>query len=376
MKHILSLALTTFTISLFAQSKPEVLSAWYGVEGNAAAVTQKLKEVVDKYGFIVIPADMWHFYGFDPVPGVHKMTGLHIRHDGKEMHLRAKEGVRFLFPANADQSKAQQALNDVTKSMPPTKLQLTDTAYVVKRLKQNMTPLRQAVTNGDLEKVKELLNAGANPNEDMNGFKPLHLIVPGRLPIQWKNEPEAARGELNRIRIILKEMTPERVDIFTQIIKHLIAAGADPNATYPETIESFYRQSVQNLTPLETLARYDLHSWRTPEWSDFQKLLLVPFAKALIESGASLNKEIVDFACLHHASLPLCNFFKTELEKKSAISQKKLEFAAMDQEDLQAYTALLNIRRKKALAANDTNTVAQIDAELAIINEVMKEKGQ
>ena len=123
MKHILSLALVTSAISLFAQSKPEVLSAWYGVEGNAAAVTQKLKEVVDKYGFIVIPADMWHFYGFDPVPGVHKMTGLHVRHDGKEMHLRAKEGVPFLFPANVDQSKAQQALWDIQRQHITTNMQ-------------------------------------------------------------------------------------------------------------------------------------------------------------------------------------------------------------------------------------------------------------
>ena len=105
-----------------AQTKNiEIINAWYGDDAKnaqatyatASKVVPKIKEALNKYGFIAIPKEMHSFYGFDPLPNVPKKTAIHIRYNGKEEHLRADEGKDFIFPANTDQSKAHQALQEL-----------------------------------------------------------------------------------------------------------------------------------------------------------------------------------------------------------------------------------------------------------------------
>ena len=131
MKNIIKVSVFSFIfLSFFAQSmqsKPEVLYAWYGNddpkympnnEKTAQQVVNKLRSIVDKYGFIAIPADQHKFYGFDPIPNVKKTTAIHIRHLGKEIgNLRAPEGIDFVYPTNTDKNLVQKAFQEIKATL-------------------------------------------------------------------------------------------------------------------------------------------------------------------------------------------------------------------------------------------------------------------
>ena len=138
MKNIIKVSIFSFiVISNFIhgmQSKPEIIYAWYGNddpkymannEKTAQQVINKLRSIVDKYGFIAMPADQHKFYGFDPLPNVKKTTAIHVRYNGKEQHLRAAEGTDFVYPTNTDPNLAQKAFQEIkatlTTAAEPTK---------------------------------------------------------------------------------------------------------------------------------------------------------------------------------------------------------------------------------------------------------------
>ena len=132
----------SFAMQPTAQTKNiEIINAWYGDDAKnaqatyatSASVVPKLREVVNKYGFIAIPAQMHTFYGFDPLPNVAKKTAIHIRYNGKEEHLRAQEGKDFVFPANIDQTKVQQALKELTGTLSPISQTVNPTSGVTTR---------------------------------------------------------------------------------------------------------------------------------------------------------------------------------------------------------------------------------------------------
>ena len=130
MKNILKVSVFSLVfLSFFAhsmQSKPEIVYAWYGSDGQqymptnektANQVVNKLRSIVDKYGFVAIPADQNRFYGFDPLPNVKKTTAIHVRYNGKEQHLRAAEGTDFVYPTNTDKNLAQKAFQEIKATL-------------------------------------------------------------------------------------------------------------------------------------------------------------------------------------------------------------------------------------------------------------------
>lgn len=79
-------------------------------------VIAKLRAVVQKYGFLAIPADMNSFYGFDPLPGTVKTTAIDATDlvtGQRKIDYRAPENQDFLLPQNIDQAKVQQALSEL-----------------------------------------------------------------------------------------------------------------------------------------------------------------------------------------------------------------------------------------------------------------------
>ena len=158
-------------LSFFAQSmqsKPEIIFAWYGNddpkymptnEKTAAHVVNKLRSIVDKYGFIAIPADQHKFYGFDPIPNVKKTTAIHIRHLGKEIgNLRASEGVDFVYPTNTNKNLVQNAFQEI-------KAQLT-TASI---------PVIGQTKSSQQANVKSTLNSKSTINDLENLFPDICL---------------------------------------------------------------------------------------------------------------------------------------------------------------------------------------------------------
>ena len=118
-------------------AKIEVVNAWYGVDdpkysstnpSTSSKIVPQLRAIVNNYGFLVIPADQQKLYGFDPIPNVKKVTGLHLKENGNEQHLRATEGVDFIYPINTDPAQSQRALQEIkTKGAPAAPPSSSDT---------------------------------------------------------------------------------------------------------------------------------------------------------------------------------------------------------------------------------------------------------
>jgi len=88
----------------FIWPQVEVIAAWYGVEhdasthNNGGQVVPKLRDSLVHHHRITVPGNMNAFFGFDPAHGKPKVLAIHVRHNGKDEHLRAPEGKDFHFP--------------------------------------------------------------------------------------------------------------------------------------------------------------------------------------------------------------------------------------------------------------------------------------
>ncbi|CUF80021.1 membrane-associated protein, putative [Bodo saltans] len=95
----------------------EIIYAWYGVNGGICGdgngvVQQRLRQnVAQNGGRLVLDGDLLGMFGFDPVPGVQKQAGIHVRYHGMDLHLRATEGEPFHFPAKGENVNFEQHHN-------------------------------------------------------------------------------------------------------------------------------------------------------------------------------------------------------------------------------------------------------------------------
>jgi uncharacterized RmlC-like cupin family protein len=101
----------------------EVLGAWYGVETGTpeqarktheteGVVLRTLKEQAARNGgFLALNGSHHVLFGTDPLPGVPKVVGIHVRgQSGGENHLRVKDGQQLIYPPNVPPELAQYAL--------------------------------------------------------------------------------------------------------------------------------------------------------------------------------------------------------------------------------------------------------------------------
>ena len=157
----------------------EVINAWYGDDtknaqatyATSASVVPKLREIVNKYGFIAIPAQMHTFYGFDPLPNVQKKTAIHIRSNGKEEHLRAEEGKDFIFPSTTDPVKVQQALSELKNTLVATPTQKAAPGVPP----TDAEKLKTAIFVGDFTLAKNLIEKGAHIGAERPPLTLIHM---------------------------------------------------------------------------------------------------------------------------------------------------------------------------------------------------------
>lgn len=106
------LAALRFELALM-KSRIEVVSAWYGLDnGERADVTLALKQFLERNGFIAISPNTNKFFVIDPVPGFVKVSEVHIRQNGRDMHLRTPEGELFVYPPHIEPTRVNQAISE------------------------------------------------------------------------------------------------------------------------------------------------------------------------------------------------------------------------------------------------------------------------
>ena len=103
----------------------------------------------------------------------------------------------------------------------------------MKTANPNMTALILAVENGHFQLASELLSAGADPNDDQCGYTALHAITWVRKPLRGDGDPPPiGSGDMNSL----------------QLVRQLVAKGADVNARHRKYHSSGYRLNRTDAT--------------------------------------------------------------------------------------------------------------------------------
>ena len=246
----------SFAIQTAAQAQNiEVINAWYGDDtknaqasyATSSKIVPKLKEVLNKYGFIAIPAQMHTFYGIDPLPNIPKKTAIHIRYNGKEEHLRAPEGTDFIFPSNVDSALAQKALQEIKASLPATFAPKIDGRPPAVTDAQKLS--RAIGEDGDFNLARQLIEKGVK----IEG-PPLTRIHGGI-----------------RSDAVKKETVPARL----AFAEYLIEKGYDINQPGHEPLVTLAHKIVMGFTQLDM---------------QLMDLFYGPLMELYIKAGASLEQ--------------------------------------------------------------------------------------
>ena len=328
----------SFALQPTAQTKNiEVINAWYGDDvknaqatyATASKVVPKIKEVLNKYGFIAIPKEMHTFYGFDPLPNVQKKTALHIRYNGKEEHLRAPEGKDFVFPSNIDSTRAQKALSELKASLSVIPVPNVSTASLTDTQK-----LASAIRSGDFNLVRQLIEKGVKIEDSR--LSPL----------------ASTHGGADSDYVIQKETVPARL----AFAKYLIDKGYDINQI-----------NEHGYGPLPLLA----HRIATdPRPAGLFDLFYGPLMELYINAGASseqiqkAQKFLKEGMCILTLSphAPCVDFNVYWKKKIEPLIQEKIKMQSMVSQDVQ-----------KAINTNDVAALKQlIDQKKITANQVIE----
>ncbi|HEY7173006.1 MAG TPA: ankyrin repeat domain-containing protein [Vicinamibacterales bacterium] len=149
---------------------------------------------------------------------------------GADVKARSKGGLTpLLFAVRDDRTDAARML-------------LASGADVNERMPDGMSALVVAVTNANYEMAAFLLDRGADPNADAQGWTALHQIAVSRKPNTGINLPgPVPSGDVSGL----------------DLVRTLVAKGADVNARVKKEIKDGYRSNLNRIgaTPFVLAAR-------------------------------------------------------------------------------------------------------------------------
>jgi ankyrin repeat protein len=113
----------------------------------------------------------------------------------------------------------------------------TPAKNVAKFLRKGASALTTAIENGHFELAALLLDLGADPNDMRSGYTPLHIL-------SWIRKPDRGEDEGDPVPEGSGDLSSE------QLIRRLIAKGADPNARLADGPSGDGRIARKGATPL------------------------------------------------------------------------------------------------------------------------------